>query len=68
MSDAHINYIPRPDANPEGEAAALAAVYRYVLFDSYASRGGDHDPSNGVTVENPEHGPMGEKECVDSSL
>src|SRR3712207_975922 len=27
-----IEYIPRNDATPEGELAALAAVYRYLLF------------------------------------
>jgi hypothetical protein len=26
-------YTPRPEATPESEAAALSAVYRFVLFD-----------------------------------
>ena len=36
MSDApHIDYLPRPDATPETEAAALATAYRFLLFDSH---------------------------------
>ena len=32
MSDAlHVTYRPRPDATPENEAGALAAVYSFVL-------------------------------------
>jgi len=26
-------YTPRPDATPETEAAALGAIYRFLLFD-----------------------------------
>jgi len=26
-------YTPRPDATPETEAAALSAIYRFLLFD-----------------------------------
>ena len=37
MSDAHINYVPRPDATPEAEREALAQVYRFVL-DCWAKR------------------------------
>ncbi len=37
MSDAHINYVPRPDATPEAEREALAQVYRFVL-DCQAKR------------------------------
>ncbi len=38
-----IAYTPRPDATPEAELDALAAVYKFVLFDSQANRGGPHD-------------------------
>ncbi len=31
MSDVRIVYRPRPDATPEGELAALANVYRFIL-------------------------------------
>ena len=31
MSDSRLSYHPREDATPEGELAALAAVYRFVL-------------------------------------
>ena len=30
-SDPCVAYTPRPDATPEGEIAALAAVYRLVI-------------------------------------
>lgn len=28
----HVSYIPREDATPEGEIAALGAAFHYVLF------------------------------------
>ena len=31
MSSPRITYTPRPDATPEGEVNALAAVYRLIL-------------------------------------
>ena len=31
MDSARIIYTPRPDATPESEATALAAVYKFVL-------------------------------------
>jgi hypothetical protein len=31
MSRASLTYIPRPDATPERELDALAAVYRFIL-------------------------------------
>jgi hypothetical protein len=51
MSNAHISYAPRPDATPEGELDALAAIYKFVLFDSQASKGGLHDLTGNLTVE-----------------
>ena len=43
-------YTPRPDATPETEAAALSAVYRYVLFDRMRAPKEtsvlDHQPHN----------------------
>lgn len=32
-NDSQIVYVPRPDTTPEVEAEALAAVYRFILFD-----------------------------------
>jgi hypothetical protein len=29
--DSRVTYSPRPDATPEGELTALAAVYRFLL-------------------------------------
>ncbi len=40
MSSARIVYVPRPDATPETEAVALAAVYRFLL-DQHAKEKGD---------------------------
>jgi hypothetical protein len=31
MSNTRVIYSPRPDATPEGELAALAAVYAFVI-------------------------------------
>jgi hypothetical protein len=42
-------YSSRPDAAPEAEVNALSNVYRYVLFDSQARRGGPHDLTSGST-------------------
>ena len=40
MSDApqRLIYTPRPDATPESELSALAAVYRFCLFESNAGK------------------------------
>jgi hypothetical protein len=35
-------YTPRPDATLEGELDALAACYRFILFESKASKKGAH--------------------------
>ena len=40
MSTPRITYTPRADATPEAELAALVATYKFVLFDSQASKGG----------------------------
>jgi hypothetical protein len=37
MSSAHISYIQRSGATPEGEVAALANVYRFIL-DNHAKK------------------------------
>jgi hypothetical protein len=44
---SRITYTPRPDATPE--AAVLAGVYKFVLVDSQATRGGLHDVTNDLT-------------------
>jgi hypothetical protein len=50
MSSPHVRYVPRPDATPERELNALAAVYRFILFESSASKKGGPDtaPNDGV--------------------
>ena len=40
MSGARITYTPRPDATPEGGLNTLAAVYRFILFESSARKEG----------------------------
>ena len=39
MDSPRITYTPRPDATPETEVTALAAIYKFVLFDSQTRRG-----------------------------
>jgi hypothetical protein len=43
MDRPRLTYTPHPDATPEAQLKVLANVYRYVLFDSQASKGGPHD-------------------------
>ena len=38
MSSARVTYSPRADTSLEPEISALAAVYRFVLFESEASK------------------------------
>jgi len=47
MDGARITYAPCPDATSEGELAALAAVYKFIL-DSQAWEGGSHDLTNDI--------------------
>jgi hypothetical protein len=42
-TDPTIRYTPRPGTTPEAEFNALAAIYKFVLFDSQASKGGSYD-------------------------
>jgi hypothetical protein len=51
MDNPRITYTPRPDATLEAELNALANIYRYVLFNSQARRGGTHDLTNKTTTE-----------------
>lgn len=50
-SKAQIVYVPRSDATPEAELDALAACYRYVLFNSQGSKGGIRDLTSNMTTE-----------------
>ncbi len=51
ISETAITFTPRPDATPEAELGALAAVYKFVLFDSQASKGGPDDLTRNPTTE-----------------
>jgi hypothetical protein len=48
-----IQYVPRDDATPEGELAALAAVYRYLLFHRHET---SEDLEADSAEERGEHG------------
>lgn len=56
-----VSYAPREGATPEGEITALAAVYRYCLFqrreDQKTARAGDGKEAaeQGCTVETAPH-------------
>jgi hypothetical protein len=49
MGSPRITYVARPNATIDAELAVLASVYKFVLFDSQAKRGGTHDLTNGST-------------------
>ena len=49
MTNPRITYTPRPDATPEAELTALAAIYTFVLSNAQAMRGGTHDLTNEAT-------------------
>jgi hypothetical protein len=51
MSSARITYSQRPDATSEAELAVLAAIYKFVFFDSQVKRGGSHALTNKMTTE-----------------
>jgi hypothetical protein len=43
VKDEHntaLSYTPRPDITPDSELDALAAVYRFILFESSANKKG----------------------------
>jgi hypothetical protein len=51
MPVAKPSIVYRPDATPEAELNVFANVYRYVLFNSQAKRGGPHDLTNQTTTD-----------------
>ena len=51
MSSARIIYIPRLDANAETEAAALAAVYKFLLDRRARHEAAGQDPQSHVRKE-----------------
>jgi hypothetical protein len=57
MKSPGIVYRSRAGTRPEAESAVLAAVYKFVLFDSQRKRGGTHDLTNKTTTEHVENGP-----------
>jgi hypothetical protein len=51
-----IEYIPRDDATPESELAALAAVYRYLLFHRHETSEDVEEVEADGAEERGEHG------------
>ena len=51
MAKTAVTYSERPDATPEAELDTLAAVFRFVLFDSHASKGGPHELTHDVAAD-----------------
>jgi len=51
MASPHITYTPSDEVTTEAELAALVAIYKFVLFDSQASKGGQHDLTHDVATE-----------------
>ena len=49
MSSPRITYVSRPNSTTEAELEVLVALYKFVLFDSQAKRGGTHDLTNEST-------------------
>ena len=54
MSDSII-YTPRPDATPEGGLNTLASVYRFILFESNASKKGGPATAPDDAMKGPKH-------------
>jgi hypothetical protein len=57
VTSPHITCVPRSDATAEAELDGLAAVYKFVLFDSQTSKGGPNDLTNGSTPKSVKNGP-----------
>jgi hypothetical protein len=53
MSDPRIEYVPRSNTSAAVEVDTLAAVYRFVLFESRASKGGLYDLMHTVATDWP---------------
>jgi hypothetical protein len=51
MASPHITYTPSHDVTAEAELAALVAIYKFVLFDSQASKGGPDVLTKNLTQE-----------------
>jgi hypothetical protein len=51
MASPHITYTPSHDVTAETELAALVATYKFVLFGSQASKGGQHDLTHDVATD-----------------
>jgi len=53
MSSARITYTPRPDATPESELDALAAIYKFILECHASKKAADPtgDPNEVKEVE-----------------
>jgi hypothetical protein len=50
MASPHITYTSH-EVSAEAELAALVATYKFVLFGSQASKGGQHDLTHDVAAD-----------------
>jgi hypothetical protein len=46
MNSPRFTFVPRSDVTPEAELNALAAIYKFILFNSQSSKGVAHDLTN----------------------
>jgi hypothetical protein len=46
VTSSRIAYTPRPDATPEAELNAVAACYRFILFESSATKKEAAEPAS----------------------
>jgi hypothetical protein len=51
MTRPHISYTPSHEVTAQAELAALVAIYKFVLFDSQASKGGPDDLTKNAIQE-----------------
>ena len=55
-SITHVIYTPRPNTSAEAEVDMLAAIYKFILFDSQAKRGDQHDLTENPTPKTTTNG------------
>jgi hypothetical protein len=51
MASPHITCTPSHEVTAEAELAALVATYKFVLFGSQVSKGGQHDLTHDVATD-----------------
>ena len=62
MNSPSITYIPRPGTTPETEVVALAAVYRFLIFDRSADRHNEKKIPSVTSTDGDHAHPKGDSE------